>query len=156
MTGIALESIGYGIVWMAQRGWGTPIVPLTFAMEVVLAFLTVILALSSVWLVIASIHTLGKQWALAARIVEGHKLVTDGPYRFIRHPIYTGMFGMLIATGLAVSVWYAVIIAGVIFWIGTMLRVKVEEKLLSESFGDEFDRYAGRTAPLFPGFSRKK
>ena len=48
---------------------------------------------------------LGKQWALVARVPEGRKFLTEGPYARVCNPIYSGMFGMLLATGLAVSRW---------------------------------------------------
>ena len=51
-----------------------------------------------------AVRTLGKQWAMRARLVEGHQLITVGPCAYIRNPIYTGMPGMLIATGLATKV----------------------------------------------------
>jgi protein-S-isoprenylcysteine O-methyltransferase Ste14 len=105
-----------------------------------------VLAVSSVWFCSAAIRALGEQWSLAARVVEGHKLVTQGPYSIVRNPIYTGMLGMLLATGLAVSHWIGLLIAIIVFAIGTSIRVRSEEKLLRETFGAEFDEYA-RTVP---------
>jgi protein-S-isoprenylcysteine O-methyltransferase Ste14 len=46
----------------------------------------------------SAVCALGKQWSIAARVVEGHELITDGPYRIVRHPIYAGMLGLLVAT----------------------------------------------------------
>ncbi len=74
--------------------------------------------------------------------MEGHKLVTDGPYRRARNPIYAGMLGMLVATGQAVSHWLGLAAALVMFGIGTAIRVRSEEKLLRGAFGAEFDAYA--------------
>jgi len=104
----------------------------------------------SVWFCSAAIRTLGEQWSLAARVVEGHKLVTKGPYSIVRNPIYTGMFGMLLATGLAVSHWIGLVIAIVIFAIGTFIRVRSEERLLREMFGSEFDEYARKVRAVIP------
>ena len=120
-------------------------------MEVLWGVGTVGLALASELLVIAAVRTLGRQWAIAARLVEGHKLVTDGPYRFVRNPIYTGMFGLMLATGLAVSHWWAILLAGVPFAIGTVIRVRSEEKLLRAAFGQEFEEYAKRVPAVVPG-----
>ena len=102
------------------------------------------------WLVISSVKTLGKQWAIAARIVEEHQLITDGPYRYVRNPIYTGMFGMLLATGLTVTNWYGLVIASVVFYVGTLIRVKREEALLRAAFGNLFEDYARRVPALIP------
>jgi protein-S-isoprenylcysteine O-methyltransferase Ste14 len=134
------------IVWTVRRAWFTPILPLGKTFEVALAILTMALAAGSVWLCISAIRTLGQQWSLAARVIEGHKLVTQGPYSVVRNPIYTGMLGMLLATGLANSHWIGLLIALVLFGIGTAIRVRSEAALLHETFGEEFEKYA-RTVP---------
>jgi protein-S-isoprenylcysteine O-methyltransferase Ste14 len=113
--------------------------------------LTVAIAVASVWLVNAAARRLGKQWALAARLVEGHELIQDGPYRIVRNPIYTGMFGMLLATGLAAAQWIPLLIAIVLFIAGTYIRMRTEERLLSAAFGSEFEAYARRVPALIPG-----
>jgi protein-S-isoprenylcysteine O-methyltransferase Ste14 len=95
--------------------------------------------------------TLGKEWSITARMVEDHKLATEGPYARVRHPIYTGMLGMLIATGLAISHWIALIAAIVIFAIGTLIRVRIEERLLRETFGQQFEDYARHVPAVLPG-----
>jgi protein-S-isoprenylcysteine O-methyltransferase Ste14 len=94
---------------------------------------------------------LGKQWALAARLVEGHELIQDGPYRFVRNPIYTGMFGMLVATGLAAGRWFNLLIAIVMFAVGTYIRIRSEERLLRQAFGSKFEVYARDVPALIPG-----
>jgi protein-S-isoprenylcysteine O-methyltransferase Ste14 len=60
------------------------------------------------------------------------------------------MFGMLVATGLALSVWWALVLAAVLFAIGTQIRIQNEEKVLRESFGAEFDAYARQVPAMFP------
>jgi len=112
-----------------------------------------ILAITTVWFCSAAIRALGKQWSLAARLVEGHKLVKEGPYNVVRNPIYTGMFGMLLATGLAVSHWIGLLIAVVVFAIGTAIRIRSEEKLLREAFGREFEEYSQRVPAVIPFLS---
>jgi protein-S-isoprenylcysteine O-methyltransferase Ste14 len=68
----------------------------------------------------------------------------------MRHPIYASMLGMLFATGLVVSRWEALIAAMVFCMIGTMIRVKAEEKLLMEKFGQAYEEYAKEVPVLFP------
>jgi protein-S-isoprenylcysteine O-methyltransferase Ste14 len=89
-----------------------------------------------------------------ARLVEGHKLLTEGPFRVVRHPIYTAMFGMLLANGLAVSHPGALLPASVVYWIGAAIRIRSEEKLLRDTFGQEFEAYARRVPAVFPGLHR--
>ena len=148
--GIALQGAGYGLVWSIHRQPFTPITSLSKLLEIVVAIFTMLVAAGSVWFVMASIRTLGKQWSLGARLIEGHKLITDGPYRLVRNPIYTGMFGMLLATGLAISHWIGLVIAIIVFAIGTAIRVRSEERLLRDAFGAEFDTYAGMVPAVIP------
>lgn len=146
VAGIVLQGAGYAIVWIIRRVAFTPIVHANKATDIALALFTMLLATGSVLFCISAIRTLGQQWSLTARVVEGHKLVTQGPYSIVRNPIYTGMLGMLLATGLAVSHWIGLGLALIIFSIGTAIRVRAEAALLRETFGKEFDEYA-RTVP---------
>lgn len=150
IAGIALQGAGYAIVWIVRRTWFTPIVPLGPTLNIAAAILTMALAAGSVWLCISAIRTLGQQWSLAARVLEGHKLVTEGPYSVVRNPIYTGMLGMLLATGLAVSHWIGLLIALAVFGIGTAVRVRTEAALLRETFGAEFENYARKVPAVIP------
>lgn len=110
----------------------------------------VVLLLLSLLLMLAAVRTLGRQWSLTARVLESHRLVTGGPYRFVRHPIYTAMLGMLLATGVALSGPWAIAVAVVVYVIGTYLRIGVEERLLREAFGGEYDAYARRVGAFIP------
>jgi len=120
------------------------------AVEAVLAALTILIAIASVWFCLTAVRTLGKQWALVARVVEGHELIVQGPYGIVRNPIYLGMFGLLLATGLAVSRWEGLLAGIVLFLIGNELRIRSEEKLLREAFGVKFDEYARCVPAFFP------
>jgi len=151
--GIFLQMIGYFLVFF-QPPWQPflpPVAALSGKAGVVYGVVTVGIAAMSGWLIESAVRTLGKQWALRARLVEGHQLITVGPYAHIRNPIYTGMLGMLIATGLATEHWIAMIAAIVIFAIGMVIRVRSEEKLLRAEFGDEFEEYARRVPAVVPG-----
>src|SRR6266853_7060125 len=130
LVGLFLQAIAYfsvGFYPLQQRQF-SPVTSGSRVLEWGLAVLTVAIALASVWLVNAAARRLGKQWALTARLVEGHALIQDGPYRFVRNPIYTGMFGMLLATGLAADRWQVLPLAVTVFVIGTVIRVRSEEK----------------------------
>jgi len=151
--GIFLQMCGYFLVFF-QPPWQPflpPVAGLSGVGGIVLSVLSITMAVGSVWLVAAAVRTLGKQWAVPARLVEGHKLITVGSYAYVRNPIYTGMLGMLIATGLAMEHWIATIVAIVIFVIGLLIRVRSEEKLLRAAFGQEFEEYAKRVSAVLPG-----
>ncbi len=148
--GILLEAVGYSLVWMLRRKDPFIIEEGGVVVATAISAIAVLLAVGSGWLVNSAVRTLGKQWAVAARVVEDHQLVTSGPYAIVRNPIYSCMFGMLIATGLAVSIWYALPVAIIIFWYGTHIRVKIEEALLRETFGPKFEEYAESVPRLIP------
>lgn len=153
LLGLLLQAVAYFIVWSPplQRGRFSLVTNGSPAMEWGLATLALAIAVASVWLVNSAARHLGKQWALAARLVEGHTLIQDGPYRFVRNPIYTGMFGMLLATGIAAGRWIPLLVATVLFAAGTYVRIQIEERLLRQAFGTEFEEYARRVPAVIPG-----
>ena len=150
--GLALQAVGYFIVWyFPLRGPRfSPMAPGPEWFVWVMAVLPVAVAAASAGLVNAAARRLGKQWALAARLVEDHTLIEDGPYRFVRNPIYTGMFGMLLATGLVFYRWIPLLLATVLFAIGTWIRIRIEERLLRGAFGSRFEEYARKVPALIP------
>lgn len=154
IIGLALQGLSYGLIWGVRREPFTPIIAGSKTRDLVAiaaSVLAIVAAIGSVWLITTAVKTLGKEWSLTARLVEGHKLATTGPYAYVRHPIYTGMLGMLVATGLAISHWVALLAALVIFFVGTIIRVRSEEKLLREAFGQDFENYARRVPAIVPG-----
>jgi protein-S-isoprenylcysteine O-methyltransferase Ste14 len=151
IAGVVLQGFSYGIVWSVHRYFFSPFISSTRPIEITYAVVTVAIAFGSVFIVMAAVQALGKEWSVTARLVEGHQLATRGPYRFVRHPIYTGMFGMLVATGLAISHWIGLVLAIVIFFVGTVIRVRIEERLLRALFGPEFDDYVRRVPAMLPG-----
>ena len=118
--------------------------------ELIVGVMTVAIAFWSVWFCLSAARTLGKQWALVARVVEDHELIIQGPYAIVRNPIYLAMFGMLIATGLAVSTWQGLIAGTIVFLVGNEIRIRSEEKLLRGTFGAKFEEYARRVPAFLP------
>ena len=151
ITGIVLQGLSYAIIWSVHRPFFTPMVAVTRVVDLSVAVVTIVGAVGSVMFTMSAVRSLGKEWSLTARVIEGHKLATQGPYALVRHPIYTGMLGMLIATGLAFSRWPALVIAILVFMVGTLIRIRSEESLLRELFGKAFDEYSGRVAAIIPG-----
>ena len=151
LVGLALQSLSYVVVLAFMRERFTHIAPLGRVFDIAVAVLTIALAVGSVWLMRSAFGTLGQQWSLTARVLEGHKLITQGAYAWVRHPIYTGMFGMLVSTGLAVSRPIALLAGLIVFWVGTIIRVRSEERLLRAAFGAEYEDYARRVPAVLPG-----
>jgi protein-S-isoprenylcysteine O-methyltransferase Ste14 len=98
-----------------------------------------------------SIATLGRFFQYWIKIQPGHRVVTGGPYRYVRHPSYTGI--ALVLTGLALAcddVWSLVAVA-VLGGVGLAARIHVEERQLTESLGSEYEQFAAGRKRLIPG-----
>lgn len=150
LLGLVLQCVAYAAVWVFPRPRFTALVAMPEVAEAAVAIATMAIGLSSIWFCLAAVRALGRQWALEARVIEGHELVMLGPYSVVRNPIYLGMFGLLVATGLAISHWQALVAAVVLFLAGNEIRIRSEEKLLREAFGAQFEEYARRVPAFFP------
>jgi protein-S-isoprenylcysteine O-methyltransferase Ste14 len=155
VAAIVLQGLGYGLVWGFRRPLGTPILPVSHLGLTGLLLLTAALAIGSGLFAIGAVRALGRNWSLAARVLESHTLVTTGPYAVVRHPIYTAMLGLMIATGIALSRWEALLAGVVIFTAATLWRTRIEERLLRQSFGAAYDRYVEQVPALLPGWRLK-
>lgn len=78
-----------------------------------------------------------------------HTLVTSGPYRWVRHPLYTVGSSMFISFGVTADNWF-IIALGVLAFIGMAIRTPKEETNLIEKFGDEYREYMKHTGRFFP------
>ena len=95
--------------------------------------------------------TLGKNWSPILEIRKDHKLITKGPYKYIRHPMYTQIWIWVICQWLILSNW-AVGIVGVLTWaILYIVRIPDEEKMMIEEFGQEYEEYMKKTGRIIPG-----
>jgi protein-S-isoprenylcysteine O-methyltransferase Ste14 len=98
-----------------------------------------------------AIRTLGPLFTRYVEVSDDHRVVTDGPYRYLRHPSYTG--ALLMFAGVGVGLGNALSIAVVIGLplIGYLVRIAREEALLREKLGEPYAAYAARTRRLVPG-----
>ncbi len=145
---IFIQALAFAIAWTIVRKPFTPFLPIDWRAQYFVVAIIVLVVLASLIFVTTAVRTLGKQWSLQARVLEHHELIRRGPYRIVRHPIYTGMFGMLIASTLAHGHWLGLVIASLVYYLGTVMRIRSEEKLLREQFGSEYEEYA-REVPAF-------
>jgi len=141
--GIGLVTLGFAMVWMWVRPFG-------FEKSVTELIVSMVLGPPAVVLAWSAASELGKQWRYEAALSADHELIQMGPYRFIRHPIYTSMFGMLMATGAAYT-WWPMWIAGTMFFvIGTEIRVRAEDRLLADRFRQKFESYREQVHAYIP------
>ena len=107
----------------------------------------IILVIGLAFAVWARVH-IGRNWSSEPSIQEGHELVTSGPYRFVRHPIYTGISCALLGTALVGGpVWLIIFIPVLIMFIS---RIHLEEKFMEETFPNEYPEYKKHTKALIP------
>ncbi|HEX4076506.1 MAG TPA: isoprenylcysteine carboxylmethyltransferase family protein [Candidatus Acidoferrales bacterium] len=151
-AGFLLQSAAYAICFVFARTYFSAIRPMSQLAEEILAGITIAIVVASVWFCYAAARALGKQWALVARVIEGHELIATGPYAIVRNPIYLAMLGMYVASALAVTRWPAAIIGLLVFLLGTAIRIRTEENLLRANFGASFVDYARRVPAFLPRF----
>ena len=99
----------------------------------------------SVW---ARVH-LGRNWSGTVTIKQGHELIRSGPYRFVRHPIYTGLLLAFLGTAIALGEWRG-LVAVAIFVVAVWRKAMVEERFLAEHFGEAYARYRAEVRALIP------
>lgn len=94
-------------------------------------------------------RVLGLMWTSAPVVKSGHQLHTDGPYRLVRHPIYTGLLGMLVGTALVdgLGLWLAVVVVGALV---VQAKLRAEECLLTEEFPEQYPQFRERVPALVP------
>jgi protein-S-isoprenylcysteine O-methyltransferase Ste14 len=136
-----------GLVWIAVpvfRFADYPLHPVPFAAGLAcLAW--------GLWLFHRSHADLGTNWSITLQVREGHRLVTEGIYRRIRHPMYTALFLYALGQALVVPNW--VVGPSYLVTFGSLfaLRLRPEERMMREEFGAEYDAYVARTKRLVPG-----
>jgi protein-S-isoprenylcysteine O-methyltransferase Ste14 len=141
--GIVLVMVGFALTWTYVR-------PVGFHKSTLALIASMILGPPSVALAWAATRHLGKQWRYKAALSEDHELIQTGPYSLIRHPIYSSMLGMLLATEAAWTWWPMAIGSVIAFLAGTEIRVRAEESLLAGRFGASFTAYRARTNAYIP------
>jgi protein-S-isoprenylcysteine O-methyltransferase Ste14 len=103
------------------------------------------------WLFHRSHADLGTNWSVTLQIRNQHRLVTEGIYRRIRHPMYLALFLYSIGQVLVLPNWLAGPSYLVTFGILFVLRLQAEERMMLEEFGDDYASYMKRTKRLVPG-----
>src|SRR5256712_1882575 len=103
------------------------------------------------WLFYRSHADLGTNWSITLEVREQHRLITQGVYRRIRHPMYLALVLYSVGQALVIPNWVAGPANLIVFAILLTLRVRAEERMMGEAFGDEYAVYSARTKRLVPG-----
>lgn len=95
-------------------------------------------------------ETLGRYYSQELVIYQGHQLVERGPFRFVRHPMYTGLILVYLGIGWAVQSWAAVLFTLPLTAIFGAYRIPIEERALISEFGEQYISYSKRVKRLIP------
>ena len=109
-----------------------------------------LLALAGVVLAVRARHMLGSNWSVAVQLKREHELIERGPYRWMRHPIYSGLLLAFLGTAVLIGELrglLALVIVAVSFW----FKLRLEERWLGEQFGAAYADYKSRVKALVPG-----
>jgi protein-S-isoprenylcysteine O-methyltransferase Ste14 len=114
-----------------------------------LAALGLVLLVGSTLFTLWARWTLGRMWSPVPALREHHELHTNGPYRVTRHPIYTGILGMLLGSALITG--FGGVLVGLLVLAGVFLaRISREEKLMLQTFGEQYSRYQRQVPRIVP------
>jgi protein-S-isoprenylcysteine O-methyltransferase Ste14 len=89
-----------------------------------------------------------RNWSGTVQVKQDHQLICTGPYRLVRHPIYTGILLAFLGNAVVVGHWCGILAVLIAF--GSFWRLTVEERFMRETFGSAYEEYRGRTAALIP------
>ena len=146
---VALVSIGLflPLIWIATPVLAFadyPLRPISFGAGVICLVI-------GLWLLHRSHVDLGTNWSNTLEIRERHRLVTDGIYRHVRHPMYLALLLYSLGQVLVVFNWVAGPPFLVAFALLVALRIGPEERMMLGKFGKDYDAYRARTKRLVPG-----
>ena len=140
-------SLGIGLAIVAQ--WvPSARLPGPRDMTLVLALILLLGGLALRW---AAILTLGRLFTVDVAIQAGHVVVRSGPYRFIRHPSYTGLLLAFLGLGMYFANWLSIFVLMLPITLAVTNRVVKEERTLLAAFGADYAAYCARTRRFIPG-----
>jgi len=130
---------------------GIPILSARFLPRTPAGFwIAVALVVSGLMFTVAARLHLGGNWSGTVTVKQDHTLIRSGPYRYVRHPIYTGILLAMLGSAIAGAEWrgmLAVLLTAVAF----LIKIRTEERFMLDQFGAEYARYQHEVAALIPG-----
>ena len=118
-------------------------------------WLGIAVGLATVWLGYLAHRTLGASFTPTLKIGESHQLVAQGIYRCIRHPMYTSFFAYLAASFLLTANWFIGVL-GLVYSLLILERVGHEERMMLDTYGEEYRQYMLRTGRFLPRLIRRE
>jgi protein-S-isoprenylcysteine O-methyltransferase Ste14 len=100
---------------------------------------------------VLAVRELGALFTVQVTIRQGHKLKTDGLYRYLRHPNYFAVLICFTGFGITLNNWISLALVVLVVIAVFILRIRIEERILVEQFGDEYLDYKKRTSGFIPG-----
>ena len=97
-----------------------------------------------------AIFTLGRFFQYQIEIQDRHKVVDTGPYRYVRHPSYTGIMLAIVGFGFACGDVLSLVVVVAAWSIGLTIRIRAEEKQLTEALGQDYEAFAATHKRLIP------
>lgn len=97
-----------------------------------------------------AVFVLGRFFTPDVRVQPGQTVIDRGPYRWVRHPSYTGMILVFVGFGLALTNWASLVVLAVVPTAALIVRIHAEERALRAAFGEEYDRFAETRPRLLP------
>lgn len=141
---MVLEALSYCVLFIhPAQFWNSP----APAWRLAVGITSAVVAFCLSW---NAIRHLGQQWRVDAGLNNDHNLVVTGPYSFVRHPIYASMLCMFLMNAAFLGTLPGWIIGSVLFILGTEIRVRTEDRLLHERFGDMFYNWQQRVPAYIP------
>jgi protein-S-isoprenylcysteine O-methyltransferase Ste14 len=111
----------------------------------------VVCLVAGLWLFYRSHADLGTNWSVTLQVRDHHELITRGVYRRIRHPMYTALFLFALGQALVLPNWFAAPSYLITFGILFAFRVRAEERMMLNEFGEKYATYMATTKRLVPG-----
>ena len=121
------------------------------ALQPVLSWIGVAMIWAGMAFRLWAVLTLGAFFRTSVVVHEGHQLVTAGPYRWLRHPAYTGVIITMIGLGLALGNWVSLAAMAVLPTLAIAFRIHVEERALTEQFGASYEDFRKSRSAVLPG-----
>jgi protein-S-isoprenylcysteine O-methyltransferase Ste14 len=113
-----------------------------------------VLLVAGIVIAIWARRTLGRNWSANVMQKTGHELIEGGPFRYVRHPIYSGFLLAMIGTTLLIDERRAVL-ATVIAFLAFWRKYRLEERFMLELFGENYVAYRARVSALLPRIGRR-